>query len=108
MVRTYIFKLLECTKVSSQNLHDLHLQSISTLSSGNKQLFFCLPSVFPRAQQSVSVSHRAVSQGLQSWSWHRRAAASGCSPRGGSQVDPGTASVRVLLLSCWPRAGPSE
>lgn len=30
MVCTYIFKLLECTKVSARNLHDLHFQSIST------------------------------------------------------------------------------
>ena len=82
MVRTYIFKLLECTKVSSQNLHDLHLQSISTLSSGNKQLFFCLPSVFPRVQQCASVSPQAVSQGRRSWTSRPPAAALGCSPSG--------------------------
>ena len=66
-----------------------------------------LPSVFPRAQQSASASRPAPSRGLQSCPWRPPAAASGCSPRGASPVDPETVSGRDLLLACSPRAGPS-
>lgn len=70
-------------------------------------IILSLPSAFPRAQQSASASRPAPSQGLQSCSWRPPAAASGCSPRGGSPVDPETVSGRDLLLACSPRAGPS-
>ena len=84
-VRTYIFKLLECTKVSELRIYMI---CISNLIEPRKLQMIIpiwkevIPSVFPRVQQCASVSPRAVSRGRRSWTSRPPAAASGCSPSG--------------------------
>ena len=84
-VRTYIFKLLECTKVSELRIYMICISNL--IEPRNLQMIIpiwkeVIPSVFPQVQQYASVSPRAVSQGRRSWTLRPQAAASGCSPSG--------------------------
>ena len=84
-VRTYIFKLLECTKVSELRIYMICISNL--IEPRNLQMIIpiwkeVVPWVFPRVQQCASVSPRAVSRGRRSWTSRPPAAASGCSPSG--------------------------
>ena len=84
-VRTYIFKLLECTKVSELRIYMICISNLIEPRKLQKIILIwkeVTPSVFPRVQQYASVSPRAVSRGRRSWTLRPPAAASGCSPSG--------------------------